>query len=255
MNALDNTGAKLAQTARRHFLARQRRPFLIGDWTRALFLHFELPAEILRPHVPFELDLCNGRAFVSAVAFSMENLRPGFGGVLGRILFRPVARHNFFNLRAYVVHEGRPAIYFICEWLNNRLCVLGGPVTYGLPYRFARLQYNHRPETRRLSGRVGDQFAYEAELPPGAGFQPCPEGSLDEFLLERYTACTRRGGSSRCFDITHEPWPQTPVTARIKDDRLLLSEFSWFAESRLIGANYSPGVREVWIGPPSRLRG
>jgi uncharacterized protein len=139
MKAAANRAADQAQTARRRFLAREKKPLLLGDWTRALFLHFEVPADVLRPCVPFDLDLWEGQALVSAVAFSMEGLRPAFGGALGRWLFWPIANHDFFNVRAYVRHDGEPGIFFISEWLNNRLSVMAGPGTYGLPYRFARI--------------------------------------------------------------------------------------------------------------------
>jgi uncharacterized protein len=250
MNATANRVADLSQDARQRFLAREKKPLLLGDWTRALFLHFEVPADVLRPCVPFDLDLWEGRALVSTVAFSMERLRPGFGGVLSRWLFWPIASHEFFNVRAYVRLHGQPGIFFIGEWLNNFLSMLSGPGTYGLPYRFAHIQYDHLPGAGRLSGRVGDGFAYHAQIASGASFHQCAEGSLDEFLLERYTAFTRLGRRSRYFDIAHEPWQQIPVAARITDDRLLRGNFPWFAQARLVSANYSPGVQDVWMGAP-----
>ncbi len=253
MNATAHRVAELSQAARREFLARERKPLLVGDWTRALFLHFEVPADLLRACVPFELDLWEGRALVSLVAFSMEHLRPGFGGALGRWLFWPFTNHEFLNVRTYVRHEGRPGIFFISEWLNNRLSVMFGPGTYGLPYRFARIQYDHRSSEGRFSGRVGDEFGYSAEMRAGSRFVACENGSRDEFLLERYTAFTRRGCCSRYFGIAHEPWLQAPVSAHITDDRLLRSNFLWFGRARLVGANYSPGVRNVWMGAPRRI--
>jgi len=253
MSATASLPADISQAARRRFLAREQRPLLKADWTRALFLHYEVPAERLQPHVPFALDLWEGRAFVSAVAFSMEGLRPGFGGVLGRWLFWPIARHEFFNVRAYVRQGGVPGIFFISEWLNNRWSVLGGPITYGLPYKFARIQYEHLPGQGRLVGRVGDAFDYSADIATGASFEVCAAGSLDEFLIERYTAFTRHGRRSRYFDIWHEPWRQVPVDAHIRDDGLLRRTFPWFAQAQLAGAHYSPGVRDVWIGAPRRV--
>jgi uncharacterized protein len=252
MNTTANLPANISQDARRRFLAREGRPLLKGDWTRALFLHYEMPAELLQPHIPFDLDFWEGKAFVSAVAFSMEGLRPSFGGALGRWLFRPIANTEFFNLRAYVRHDDVTGIFFISEWLNNRCSVLGGPITYGLPYKFARIQYEHPPEQGRLEGRVGDAFAYTSKIASGVSFQVCPADSLDEFLMERYTAFTRHGRRSRYFDIWHEPWRQAPVDAQIRDDRLLRHNFPWFAQAQFVGANYSPGVRDVWMGAPRR---
>ena len=238
--------------ARERFLAREGRPLLIGDWTRALFVHFEIPAECLQPHIPFELDLWNGVAYVSLVAFNMERLRLNFGGVLGRLLFWPISHHRFLNLRTYVVHNGRSAIYFISEWLNNPVCVLGGPVAYGLPYRYARINYAHDPGCQTLEGNVGGAFKYCGEISAASEFRECASGSLDEFLIERYTAFTRIGGFARYFDIWHDPWKQVSASICIQDDRLIRTAFPWFSEARLASANYSTGVRNVWMGAPHR---
>jgi uncharacterized protein YqjF (DUF2071 family) len=253
MNAPANASVDLSLDGRRQFLEREKRPLLAGDWTRALFLHYEVPADVLRPFVPFDLDLWEGKAFVSAVAFSMERLRPGFGGVAGRWLFWPIANHDFLNVRAYVRHGGQPGIYFISEWLNNRWCVLGGPWSYGLPYRFGRIRYDHHPEEGRLAGAVADGFSYTARIAPDVSFRPCAAGSVDEFLLERYSAFTRRGQCLRRFDIWHDPWPQAAADAEVRDDRLLRRTLPWFGHARWVGANYSPGAHNVWIGAPRRI--
>jgi len=43
----ESPGAK----ARRRFVACEGRPLLLADWERALFMHFEVPAEVLQRHV------------------------------------------------------------------------------------------------------------------------------------------------------------------------------------------------------------
>ena len=87
-------------SARRRFIASEGRPLLVADWERALFMHFEVPREVLQRHVPFELDLFEGRAFVSLVAVTMcvpfakpagANYSPGVKGIW---LGRPIALRN-----------------------------------------------------------------------------------------------------------------------------------------------------------------
>jgi uncharacterized protein YqjF (DUF2071 family) len=253
MNRAANPTAELSRRSRARFLSSEKKPLLIGDWMRALFLHFEVPVEELRRCVPFDLDLWEDQALVSVVAFSMERLRPGFGGALGRRLFWPISNHRFLNVRAYVRHQGRPGIFFLSEWLDNRLCVLCGPVTYGLPYRFAHIQDQHCPGEGRLAGTVADGFAYTAEITRNAAFETCADGGLDEFLLERYTAFTGHNRRFRYFDIAHEPWLQAPAEAQLTDDRLLRGNFPWFAHARYLGAHYSPGVQNVWMGAPRHI--
>jgi hypothetical protein len=68
-----------------------------------------------------------------------------------------------------VKHGAERGIYFITEWLSNRLSVALGPSLYGLPYRFAKLNYRHTHEQNRLFGNVEaprqGQFIYEARRP------------------------------------------------------------------------------------------
>jgi uncharacterized protein len=253
MNPRAEPAANICQAAQRRFLDCEKRPLLIGDWRRALFIHYEVPVKCLQPHIPFELDRWQGKAFVSLVAFSMERLRPAFGGAIGRWLLWPFSNNEFFNVRTYVRHRGIPGIFFISEWLNNRCSVLAGPITYGLPYQFAQIQYEHRPARGELAGRVGDSFAYTADIATDPSFEVSVAGSLDEFLMERYTAFTRHGRRLRYFHIWHQPWQQLAVDAHISDDRLLRRSFPWFADAAFVGANYSPGVRDVWMAAPHRI--
>src|SRR5678815_4298013 len=92
---------------------------------------------------PYPLDLHQGRAFVSLVAFTLRDMRPHFGGPLTAWLFRPIATHEFLNVRTYVRHRDEPGIHFLAEWLTNRLAVKLGPRTFGLPYHLGKITYHH----------------------------------------------------------------------------------------------------------------
>src|SRR4051812_6499459 len=133
------------------------RPLLLADWADVLFVHFAVDPEALQPHVPFELDLFRGRAYVSVVAFTQRRLRPRVGGRLAAIISRPLAEHEFLNVRTYVRHGGERGIYFLSEWIPNRIACAVGPVMYGLPYRLARTTYRcdaDPSQPGRFSGSV-----------------------------------------------------------------------------------------------------
>ena len=121
------------------------RPLFIADWERAVFLHFDVRPEELQRQVPFELDLFEGkRAIVSLVASAMRNMRLRRGGKWTAWITRPVATLSFLNLRTYVRgNNGEPGIFFIREWLNSKLAVKLGAITFGLPYRYAELSFFH----------------------------------------------------------------------------------------------------------------
>src|SRR5205085_3182898 len=133
----------------------------------------------LQRAVPFELDLIDGRACASLVAFRLRNMRPRFGGMLLAWLLRPIATHNFLNVRTYVRRHDEPGIYFLAEWLANQLSVRLGPTVFGLPYRYGRIDYRHQHETGSFSGRVTDPLGqaldYSATLDNANSLpEPCP---------------------------------------------------------------------------------
>jgi uncharacterized protein YqjF (DUF2071 family) len=235
-----------------------RDPLLVADWDRALMLHYEIDPAVLRPFVPFPLDLHEGKAYVTLVAFTMRGMRPHRGGRLAAWLMRPIATHGFLNVRTYVRVGTMTGIYFITEYLDNLLSLALGPATFGLPYRPARIHYEHAWETGTVRGLVGDRatgttLAYEARIEMAKGFAPARAGTLTAWLMERYTAFTARGAVRRFFHVWHAPWPEMAAAVTIHDDTLLRARLPWFAHARYVGANFSPGVFGVGMGRPHRL--
>lgn len=161
-------------------------PVFHADWLDVVFLHFETDPARLQRQVPWELDLFEGRAFVSLVAFTMRDMRPRIGGRLAALPFRPIATHEFLNVRTYVKHGDEPGIFFLKEWLPNALSVSLGPVMFGLPYQLGRLSYDHRLDDGTARGRVedasnGKALVYSCEKDRQAVHTPCAAGSLEEF--------------------------------------------------------------------------
>ncbi|MDP1587311.1 MAG: DUF2071 domain-containing protein [Prosthecobacter sp.] len=250
---------------RERLMACRGDPLFYADWLDAVFLHFETDPVVLQQEVPWPLDLFDGRAFVSLVAFTMRDLRPRLGGRLAALPFRPIATHEFLNVRVYVRHAGEPGIHFLAEWVPNALSVALGPTLFGLPYRLGTLNYDHDFHGREARGRVedtqsGKAFAYACTAAAETAHQHCEAGSLDEFMVERYTAFTSiglPGGKHRgwpllrrLFRIWHPPWPLTPVQAEIQDSSLLSLTGDWSRHARLVSAHHSPGVEKVWMGRP-----
>src|SRR2546427_599492 len=91
--------ACLSQLARERMLHSPSKPLFVADWEEVLMIHYEVEPHELQTVVPFELDLHHGRAFVSLVAFTLSNMRPWHGGRLTAWLFRPIATHEFLNVR------------------------------------------------------------------------------------------------------------------------------------------------------------
>jgi len=233
----------------------RHRPLFVADWSAALFIHFRMEPQVLSQLVPFALDTWEGDAIVSLVAFTQQNLRPARGGRLAALVCSPLSDHPFLNLRAYVRVNGEPAIYFLSEWIPNRLAALIGPRLYGLPYRLGQLRYKHdRPA--EMSGCVvapAGRFAYRAGLDTATQFGVAAAGSIDRFLLERYAAFTYRDRVARRFEVEHAPWRQTRATVELLDTSLVRSVSPAMECTQVVGANFSPGVCDVAISSPQKI--
>jgi uncharacterized protein YqjF (DUF2071 family) len=243
----------LSEAAKQRMLENRGEPLLVARWDRAIFIHYEPEPDSLQRCVPFQLDLRDGRAFVSIVAFTLLRMRPRIGGRIGEWLLEPIGTHGFLNVRTYVRHSGEPGIHFLAEWLSNALAVRLGPRTFGLPYRLGHLNYEHNQNDGVLRGRVQakqGQLAYYGDMPTGKAIA-CDAESLTEFLLERYTAFTEHRRRRRFFRVWHPPWPQLPVDLTVSADDLMAATGDWWLDAHKVGATYSPGV-DVWMGRPHR---
>jgi uncharacterized protein YqjF (DUF2071 family) len=253
-----------SEAARKRLLSLPREPLFIADWQRTLMIHYEVDPAALQQIVPFQLDLRDGRAFVSLVAFTLSGMRPRFGSQVSAWLLKPISRHDFLNVRTYVREKQESGIYFLAEWLSNRLSAALGPRVFGLPYRFGIIDYDHRYDAnshiglplpcplkgRVINPRTGDAFTYRALLNSEPEFCECDAGSLSEWLMERYTAFTKIGNKRRFFRVWHQPWPQAPVQVCVIEKTLLDENWPLFRDARMVGANFSPGVTSVWMGWP-----
>jgi len=234
-------------------------PLFIADWDRVLMIHFRVDAKRLQHDVPFELDLWDDRAFVTLVAFTMRGMRPAFGGCLTSWVFWPIATHDFLNVRTYVRMGGDEGIHFLAEWVSSRLALALGPRTFSLPYRIGRIDYRNDWRLGALSGRVEDAatdavFSYQAKLEGGADCSECQRGSLDGWLMERYSAFNSAHDRKKYFWVWREPWRQCKAWVDISNATSLVAEWTWFTQAELIGANYSPGNQAVWLGRPHRIK-
>jgi uncharacterized protein YqjF (DUF2071 family) len=140
------------------------------------------------------------------------------------------------------------------EWMDNPISLPFGRLLYGLPYRTGSFTFSsddrvekmqvEDPTTRdgfRVSVRKSDRLAEEIA-----------EGSLDSFLVEKYTAYTHEDGVSRFFRIAHPRWTITRPRVAVDDDRLVRRCCPWFKHARMVSVHASAGFPEVSMGYPHR---
>ena len=101
------------ETARKRLLSIRGEPLFYADWDNVIFIHYQTDPQELQRCIPYHLDLYDGSAFVSLVAFTMRGMRPRFGGSLSALFFKPISTHHFLNVRTYVTHQAEAGIYFM----------------------------------------------------------------------------------------------------------------------------------------------
>jgi uncharacterized protein YqjF (DUF2071 family) len=193
--------------AARHWVWSQR-------WTNLLFLHWQVPADVLLPHVPpgVTIDTYEGSAWASLVLFRLQ-VRPRWLPVVPGF-----STLHELNLRTYVSHREKPGICFLSLHANNRWAIRMARWLTPLPYFNARICYQE----------AGTGFSFDCRdstLPDcglSIGFRPHGEprpvvdGTIDSWLLERYRLFI--AGKCRRLQtavVAHPRWTIQQATAKM----------------------------------------
>lgn len=215
-------------------------------WHHLLFLHWTIPAEVLRPLLPsgLELDLFDGRAYIGLVPFTMTRVRPHWLPIL------PWRRYyedfHEINVRTYVHHEGRnPGVWFFSLDAANSLAVQAARAWYKLPYFRAAMTLDEGDEQIHYTSRrlwpqplpANCDITYRpAGLPA-----PATPGSLDHFLIERYFLYSYARGNLYRGRVHHTPYPvQSAEVSSFEENLLAASGIVRPLDSPL--AHYASGV-------------
>lgn len=171
------------------------------EWSRALFLHWKVPAELLRELVPphLDLDTYNGDTWVSLVAFTMEQIRPKGLPAIGFI-----SNFDEINLRTYVTSENKAGVYFLSIEAGKPLSAYTARVLSGLPYEPASIRRRTEAVQRYTSSNTKRGFHLDASF--SIANKEVHKSALDRFLTEKYCLYMEKSGRLFRYDIHHEPW-------------------------------------------------
>jgi uncharacterized protein len=184
-------------------------------WSDLLFIHWRLPAEEIAPLLPAELtlDTWQGDAWVGLVPFRMSGVRPWWSPWGARFLET--------NVRTYVHFRGSdPGVWFFSLEANHRLAVALARSMWHLNYQRAGMTFERQGRVLRYrsrrAGAGGHQSSIEARLPaaPAATARPAEDGSLEQFLVERYLLYSSAGLGKLWRGQVHHP-PYLIQTAKL----------------------------------------
>ena len=182
-------------------------PVMYQSWRKLLFMHWKLPPELLRPHIPnrLQIDTFDGQAWIAVTPFIVRNLRPVFLPP-----FPWLSDFNEVNVRTYVHYDGVPGVWFFSLDADSVLAVAGASTAYRLPYRHARIRFREEKDQIFYSSR---RIAYP--VPPadlelswrkGEMLGEAEPDSLEFYLVERYCLYAVDGSEVYRARIHHPPW-------------------------------------------------
>ena len=209
------------------------------QWNQVLFFHWAVDAELLRALLPkkLELDLFDGKAYVSLVPFSMQQIRPKY-----LPSFQPISDFHEVNIRTYVKKDGKGGVYFFSLEAEKGFSAYLSRNLSGMPYEKAKIE---RSEGRYVSSNAFRKFFLDVEF--AIQEKRAQKTEMEKFLTERYAAFVEINGKLFRYDIHHKEWEIKTVEIRKLELDYRLPGLE-FAKKQPDLVHYSDGV-EVLAWP------
>ena len=189
--------------------------FLTAEWRKLIMANYVVAEELLQTYLPVgtELDLYDGRCYVSLVGFLFQHTR---------LKSVPIPFHRTFeeiNLRFYVRHtnstgEQRRGVVFISELVPRFALSMVANAIYGEPYRSVPVRHSWDEDGEQRTVRY--QWRYksrwnELQVRTAVDTQPIETNSAEEFFTEHYWGYTKRGAWTSEYEVLHPRWTIYPV--------------------------------------------
>lgn len=203
------------------------------EWNEALFLHWEIPFDVLRPLIPQDLEIDNfkGKCWVSLVAFTMNKIRPRF---LPQISY--VSNFHELNLRTYVSKDGKPGVFFLSIEGEKTLSNFIAKKLSGLPYEKSNIQYSSNHfinKNSKTTNFLEAQFNIKEKIDN--------KTEIDIWLTERYCLYLSEKSKTYIYEIDHSEWSLCKVD--FTQLHLKYQINSHFLNSKPDLCHYSSGVQ------------
>lgn len=234
----------LSQTAHRPWKLPIESWKFYQEWNRVIFLHWQVELDELQKFVPkeIEIDLFEGKPWVSLVAFTMQKIRP-------RNLphFKPISDFNEINIRTYVKSPSKSGVLFLSIEAGNHISCKIARMISKLPYRYAQVERENH-SFRASNTDFNDQLSFSYRI----GQQIKNKTKLDIWLTERYALIQDTEHTINTFDIHHSAWPLKEI--QIQNPSLDYPRFNKLIHRNPDTAQYSDGVEVLSWGKQSKAK-
>jgi len=183
--------------------------FLKAEWNNLIMANYEVPQDLLLPYLPehTELDLFEGKCYVSLVGFMFENTKVMGVKIPFHINFEEV------NLRFYVKHkhgeEWRRGVVFIKEIVSKRIITFVANKLYNENYAtHPTAHYKSTEGTNTTIGYVWESknAVNEIKFTTNNKKQALVKGSNEEFITEHYWGYSKGKEFTVEYAVEHPQW-------------------------------------------------
>ncbi|GGX05201.1 YqjF family protein [Aquimarina muelleri] len=212
------------------------------EWNNAIFLHWEVELDELQKFVPkeLEIDLFEGKPWVSLVAFTMEKIRPK-----NLPPFSPISNFYEINIRTYVKLNNKTGVYFLSiEGGTNLSCKIAKMISE-LPYRYSKIKrdmYAYQAINSIFKDKLFIKFLI--------GKKVKTKNALDIWLTERYALFQDTEKFINEFEIHHLEWPLREI--EIHNLEVKYKRFDTLIKGKPHKIQYSEGVQVIAWGKKSK---
>ena len=225
-------------------------------WRELLFIHWRIPVDQLQLLVPAGLTIeeFDGSAWLGLVPFAMEGIRPWWSPAVPGI-------SSFLetNVRTYVRHQnGESGVWFFSLDANSRIAVAVARRFWHLNYIHSAMTLGQAKETVSYSGRrtgsIAGSYDIRCNHELSCGLKTADPGTIEHFLLERYTLFSADARGRISSGRVHHPQYQFRSVAELSC-RQTLTEAAGIPDSCKSPPDhvaFSPGV-DVTVSPMKRV--
>ncbi|TXG34570.1 DUF2071 domain-containing protein [Seonamhaeicola maritimus] len=197
----------------------QKRIFMTCEWRDLIMSTFEVEKSVLEPYLPKDtaIDLYNGKALISLVAFTFSKVK--FFGI--KVPFHQHFGQINFRFYAKSKTDGSRGVVFIKEFAPKHLIALVGNTLYNEPYFFKDigLKKQIKEDSLKLSYNFRDA-AIKAEA--SYSTKDLKKNTLKHFVVDRYIAFIKNKKNKTVrYNIYHKPWKTYQLSKSVLDNRLL----------------------------------
>ena len=208
------------------------------EWNNAVFLHWQVELDELEKFVPkeMEIDIFEGKPWVSLVAFTMEKIRPK-----NLPSFPPISNFDEINIRTYVKSSNKTGVYFLSIEGGNKLSCKVAKGLSELPYRYSKInrtEGQYKSSNSKFQDKLDIQFTVGNEL--------TEKSTLIKWLTERYALFQDTRQSINEFEIHHLEWPLAEI--EVKKLEVKYQRFGKLINNKPISFQFSKGVRVLAWG-------